>query len=230
MRTRPDSGARAALKRLVAGAIVGAALAGCAAAPPDPGEIADDGLLRVHAALLDELYVAPNVSLGNYQRVMLDPIEVNFKEGWRKQHPDLRDNEFELLRTRLATALREKLVGELTRGGYAMAEAPAPDVLRLRVSIVDADFAAPEASRDMSTMTYSDGEMTLRVQGFDAPSGALVARARDHEEDPETRILQRADRVSAFVNAQRIFDEWARELRSALDVARVSAGARSPQQ
>ena len=102
--------------------------------------------------------------------------------------------------------------------------------MRLRASIVDADFAAPEAGADKGTMVYTEGQMTLRVQGFDSPSGALVARAKDHEEDPETRSLQRADRVSTFVNAQRIFEKWAQELRSALDAAKVSAGARTPQQ
>lgn len=203
---------------------------GCAAAQPRPDEQADDGLQRVETALMDELYVAPNVSLANYQRVMLDPIEVGFKDGWRMQHPDLGDKEFELLRTRLAAALQETLVKELARGGYTIAEAPGPDVIRLRASIEDANFAAPEAGVGRSTWVYIDGQMTLRVQGFDAPSGALVARAKDYEEDAEKRSLRPADRVSAFVNAQRIFDKWAQELRSALDVAKVSAGARNPQQ
>jgi hypothetical protein len=210
------------------GALLAALLAGCATAPPEPPS--DDGLQRVPAALIDELYVAPDVSLANYQRFMLDPIEVEFRSGWRAQHPDLDDREFELLRTWLADRLRQTLVDELARGGYTLAEAPAADVMRLRVSIADAEFAAPEAGAEKSTMVYSDGQMTLRVQGFDAPSGALVARVKDLEEDPETRILQRANRVTAQVNAQRIFDEWAEELRSALDVARVSAGARKPQQ
>jgi hypothetical protein len=224
---------REKLQRIVATAILASTLCltlGCAVAPPSAGDVADDGLQRVETALLDELYVAPNVSLANYQRVMLDPIEVGFKDGWRMQHPDLGDKEFELLRSRLAAALHETLVKELARGGYTIAEAPGPDVIRLRAGIVDADFAAPEAGVDRGTMVYTDGQMTLRVQGFDSPSGALVARAKDHEEDPETRSLQRADRVSAFVNAQRIFEKWAQELRSALDVAKVSAGARQPQQ
>ncbi len=219
--------------RIVATAILASTLCmtlGCAVAPASPDDVTDDGLLRVETALLDELYVAPNVSLANYQRVMLDPIEVNFKDGWRMQHPDLGDKEFELLRTRLAAMLQEVLVAELARGGYMLAEAPAPDVIRLRASIVDADFAAPEAGVDRSTMVYIDGKMTLRVQGFDSPSGALVARAKDHEEDSEIRSLQRADRVSTFVNAKRIFEKWAQELRSALDAAKVSAGARKLQQ
>ena len=207
-----------------------ACLTGGCATKPGPDRLADDGLQRVETALLDELYVAPNVSLANYQRVMLDPIEVDFKDGWLMQHPELSKKDFELLRTRLADLLHETLVTELARGGYALAEAPAPDVLRVRASILDADFAAPEAGVDKSTQVYTDGKMTLRVLGFDAPSGALVARAKDREEDPESRTLQRADRVSTFVNAKRMFEKWAQELRSALDVAKVHAGGRTPQQ
>jgi hypothetical protein len=215
----------------IAGAIVivtaASSVTGCAAAPP--ADLADDGLVRVEAALLDELYVAPNVPLANYQRVMLDPIEVNFKDGWRLSHPELGGREFEQLRSQLAAALRETLIEELARGGYELAEAPAPDVLRLRASIVDVELAAPEMSPEKGTMVHSDGQMTLRLQGFDAPSGALVARAKDREEDPPTRIVEDANRVTAFKAAQQIFDEWAQELRSALDVAKVSAGARTPQ-
>ena len=128
------------IQRIVAAAILASTLCltlGCAAAPAHPDDVADDGLQRVETALLDELYVAPNVSLANYQRVMLDPIEVNFKDGWRMQHPDLGDKEFELLRTRLAALLQEMLVAELARGGYMLAEAPAPNVIRLRASIVN---------------------------------------------------------------------------------------------
>ena len=206
-----------------------AALAGCPSSPPT-GEVSDDGLQRVDISLFDELYVAPGVSLANYKRVMIDPIEITFKKDWRKQHPDLSDRDFEVFRDELARLLREKLVTELAHGGYTLAEAPDKDVLRLRPSIEKADFAGPEPAGDKQTLAYSDGEMTLRVQGFDGPSGALIARAKDFEEDNETRILERADRITAYYNAQKMFTKWAEALRSALDVAKVRAGARTPNQ
>lgn len=204
-------------------------LLGCAT-QPKPEEAADDGLVRVETGLLDELYVAPNVSLAHYQRVMLDPVDIEFKDGWRLKHLDLSDQDFEYFKSQLTSDLHDTLVAELARGGYTLAEAPAQDVLRVRAGIADADFAAPEVNVDKSTEVYLDGKMTLRVQGFDAPSGALIARAKDYEEDPETRALSRADRVTALHNAHLIFEKWAQELRSALDVAKVRAGARSPQQ
>jgi hypothetical protein len=206
-----------------------ALLAGCPAAPPPTGD-SDDGLQRVDATMFDELYVAPGVSLANYRRVMLDPVEIQFKKDWRKNHPNLTDRDFETFRAELARTLREKLVKELAAGGYAIAESPDKDVIRLRASVEDADFAGPEPFNDTKTYAYVDGKMTLRVQGFDGPSGALIARARDHEEDSESYVLERADRISAARNSQRIFTQWAEALRSALDVAKVKAGARMPNQ
>jgi hypothetical protein len=205
-----------------------AALSGCATGlPPEPAN--DDGLVLVEKSLLDELYVAPGAPLAHYQRVMIDPVEITFKEDWRKDHRDLSDKEFDALRTRLTTALQEILVKEFARGGYTLAEAPANDVLRVRASLVDVNLTAPEFESDKHTLARSDGEMTLRVEGFDASSGALVARARDHEKDPETARFERVDRISTDIAARQIFKKWAEALRSALDVAHVSANARTPQ-
>lgn len=218
-------------KRFVRIAIVWgvfAALSGCATQPP-PEPANDDGLVLVENSLLDELYVAPGAPLAHYQRVMVDPVEITFKEDWRKSHPDLTDKDLEALRAQLTTMLQEMLVKEFARGGYTLAEAPDTDVLRVRASLSDVDLIAPETKLDKHTLARSDGEMTLRVEAFDAPSGALVARARDYEKDPESQRFERVDRISTNVAARRIFEKWAEALRSALDVAHVSANARKPQ-
>jgi hypothetical protein len=202
------------------------AILGCASKQPKPDEAADDGLVRVETAMLDELFVAPNVPLGHYQRVLLEPVQIEFRDGWRQDHPGMTDREFEHFKKQLTTLFREKLEAELAQGGYKLVEAPAQDVLRLRIGLEAVDFAAPETGADKFTTVYKDGQLTLRAQGFDSSSGALVARARDYEEDPDPLHAKRADRVRALQNARLIFEKWAQELRSALDVAKVSAGAR----
>lgn len=205
-----------------------ALLAGCAtqSAKTKPSEDNDDGLELVPTSLLQELYVAPGVPLANYKRVMLDPIDVSFKEEFRKEHPNLRDHDYEVFRARLASMLMDKLKAELARGGYMVAESPDKDVLRVRASITKADFASPESGEDKRTYVHTMGEMTLRVQAFDGPSGALVARAKDYQQDPPTQALLPADRVSTNVAAMKIIDKWVESIRSALDVAKVSADAR----
>ena len=205
-----------------------AMLAACATAPPQPVE--DDGLVPVPTAMLDELFVDPAVPLSHYKHVMVDPVEISFKDGWRRQHPDLSDHEYEVFTKQLTTMLHDTLVKEFARGGYTLVESPDQDVLRVHASIVDADFVAPEVGVDKSTLAYNQGAMTLRVQGFDAPSGELVARARDVDGDQETRTAKRVSRTTSLVLAQQVFDRWAEKLRSALDVAKVHAGARTPRQ
>jgi hypothetical protein len=205
----------------ILGVCLGAMLFGSALAAAKPEEVVDDGLVRVEHSLLDELYVSPNASLAHYRRVSIDPVEVGFRKGWRKEHPEMSDKEFDLLCGEFAQSLREALVTELARGGYALTDAAGPDVLRVHASIEKANFASAEAGEDKHTFTRNSGEMTLRVQAFDAPSGVLVARAKDYEVTPQTRDFERADRVSTNAAAHRIFEKWAEEFRSALDVAHV---------
>jgi hypothetical protein len=210
--------------------LVCASILGCATKQPKPDENADDGLVRVETTMLDELFVAPNVPLGHYQRILLEPVQIEFRDGWRQEHPHMSDRDFEYFKQQLTTLFHEKLEAELARGGYTLVEAPAQDVLRLRIGLEDVDFAAPETGAEKFTTVYKDGQLTLRAQGFDSSSGALIARARDYEEDPHPLSAKPADRVRALQNARMIFEKWAQELRSALDVAKVSAGARQLQQ
>jgi hypothetical protein len=179
---------------------------------------------RVEHSLLEELYVSPNAPLSHYKRVSIDPVEVSFRKGWRKEHPDVSDKQFAEFCDGLAQSLREALVDELARGGYALTDAADPDVLRVHASIEKADFPAIEKADDKKLAAYDDNsKMMLRVRGFDAPSGVLVARAKDYVMAPR-QGLQSANVVRANLVSHRIFEMWAVEFRSALDVAKLSTG------
>ena len=212
----------------IVGACLGALLVGSAIQAAKPEEVVDDGLVRVEHSLLDELYVSPNAPLSHYSRVSIDPVEVSFKNGWRKEHPEMGDNEFNALCDGLAQALREALVAELARGGYALTDTPGSDVLRIHASIEKANFASAAKGEDMRTFSQVTGSMTLRIHAFDAPSSILVARAKDFEVTPRTDAFERADIVSTNVKARRIFEKWAEEFRSALDVAHANPGVPLP--
>jgi len=189
-----------------------------------PEEVVDDGLVRVEHSLLEELYVSPNAPLSHYKRVSIDPVEVTFRKGWRKEHPDISDQQFAELCDSLAQSLREALVDELARGGYALADKPAPDVLRVHASIDKVEFASAEKGEDKKTEAYADNSrMMLRVQAFDSPSSVLVARAKDYVMAPRNG-LETANIVAVNKISHRIFEKWAVEFRSALDVAKLSTG------
>jgi hypothetical protein len=209
----------------ILGATLGALLVVSAVqAKKQPEEVNDDGLVRVEHSMLEELYLSPNAPLSHYKRVSIDPIEVTFRKGWRKEHPEVSDQEFAEFCDGLAQSLRDALVAELARGGYALTDSADPDVLRVHASIEKVQFTSIEKGEDKTMAAYDDlTRMMLRVRAFDAPSGVLVARAKDYVMAPR-QGLQSADVVRANLLARRIFEKWAVEFRSALDVAKLSTG------
>jgi hypothetical protein len=208
----------------VAAACLGALLMNTAIGAAKPDEVVDDGLVRVEHSLLEELYISPNAPLSHYKRVSIDPIEVTFRKGWRKEHPDVSDQEFAEFCDGLAQSLRDALVAELARGGYTLTDAADPDVLRVQASIEKVQFTAIEKGDDKTIAAYDDQiRMMLRVRAFDAPSSVLVARAKDYVMAPR-QGLQSAGVVRANLISRRIFEKWAVEFRSALDVAKLSTG------
>jgi hypothetical protein len=208
----------------IAGACLAGVLIGTSIQAAKPDEVVDDGLVRVEHSLLEELYLSPNAPLSHYKRLSIDPIEVSFRKGWRRDHPEVSDQQFAEFCDGLAQSLRDVLVAELARGGYTLTDAADPDVLRVHASIEKVEFAAIQKGDDPTIAAYDDRtRMMLRVQAFDAPSSVLVARAKDYVMAPR-QGLQSANVARANVISRRIFEKWAVEFRSALDVAKLSTG------
>src|SRR5437899_8811200 len=57
------------------------AAAGCAT-PEGATPAAKDGLVPVHSANVDELYLRLNADLSGYRRVLIDPVSVEFRSDW----------------------------------------------------------------------------------------------------------------------------------------------------
>jgi hypothetical protein len=203
--------------------LVSVVAAGCVSVQSPKPERTVDGLTRIPSKRVDTVYVAPNVSLAPYRRVMLDPVSVAFKRGWQKGHPDVSVADMSRIRAEAAMLFRDVFARELSeRGGYALTDQPGPDVLQVSASIVDLDIAAPETGSAAPTRTYvvSAGEMTLLAELRDSESGAILVRAADRERGREFGDLQIANRVTNSAEAQRAFAMWAGLLRNALDAAR----------
>jgi len=153
-------------------------------------EVTEDGLVRVDSTPRAGVYRLPVATFHQYQRVMLDPVKVTYKKGWKQKHPELNAEERAKLSADLAYTFHEELIKELvTRGGYQIAKEPAPDVLRVEASAVNVDITAPEASLGQMQKTYvtSAGSMKVIVELKDAMSGVIVARIINFEEAPERR-------------------------------------------
>jgi hypothetical protein len=188
-----------------------------------------EGLKRVKRPGLDQVYVREGVSLVQYKRVMLDPVEVSFDKNWNPRGSTgsrLDAADPMAIREGLAKLARDVFKRELERkGGYPLVEAPGEDVLRVRAQIVDLYINAPEVNTPGITHTYvvNAGEMTLVAELHDSQTNALIARVVDRQRGLErgTNEFQIANRVTNTAEADRILSTWANRLRTALDKARA---------
>jgi hypothetical protein len=205
------------------------ALVACGAFAQDAA-VPDDGLKQVTSGRESAVYRSPDVSFTQYKRLMFDVTTVRFKAGWRRDHPKLTEAQVERVRSRAATGFREELVRELAdRGPYPIAEAPAPDVLRIKPLIVSLDQTDPMAGSDPNLRTFARTavRMTLIVELYDASSGVLVGRVTDllpPREYPEPRRL---DQVFIESEARYAFAHAAGLVHEALGLA-MTERPRSP--
>jgi hypothetical protein len=184
----------------------------------------DEGLAAISVKGLDHVYARPGANLSQYEKVMLDPVEVSFSKNWK---PDpaggpITAAEKQTIRTGLARIFRDELQKQLGGpGGYPLVNSADADVLRVRVEIRDLYINAPDVPRAAAKRTYavSVGEMRLVAELRDAPTGSLIARVIDYKKDPEAPWLHLTTRVDNAAAARRAVADWARILRRELDAA-----------
>jgi Protein of unknown function (DUF3313) len=198
----------------------------CLAAPARDKPESWEGLQRVERRGLDEVYIRPGVSLAKYARVMLDPVEVSFDKNWDPKRGRLGFDtaDPQTIRRDLADLARDVFRDELEkRGGYQLVTEPGPDVLRVRPQIVDLYINALENRGPGIVDTYviDAGEMTLVADLLDSQSNTLLAHVKDRERGRDyTGHFQIANRVTNTAEARRVIQEWAHQLKEALDRAK----------
>lgn len=214
---------------LILAAVPGAA---SAANITDPlaGMKLDSHLIHVPAHTRGAVYRDPDVSFAVYRQVIVDPVSVQFQRSWRRTNARLSEAQLERLRSQAATSLREELLGELVgQGKYRLAESAAPDVLRIRPSILDLKITAPLAGTQPGVRTYagSTAEMVLMFELYDAGSGVLVGRIFDVGRSPQHRVAPRVDQVTIRAETRKIYASGAQLLREALNLAASERPRRS---
>jgi hypothetical protein len=118
--------------------------------------------------------------------------------------------------------VQEAFVTELQeRSRYKVVDDAGPDVLRVKVAIVDLYVNAPDTESLARSRTYtvSAGQMTLFAELFDSESGQLLARVVDKREARDNQMYQLSSSVVKRGELQDIASSWARLLRAGLDNA-----------
>ena len=171
-------------------------------------DMTEDGLVRVPSSRKAGVYRLPDATFAQDRRVMLAPASVSIRKdpdkySFSRVDTGLKPSERQRIVNDIALAFHEELVAELVeRGGFALAEAPAPDVLLIAPMI---------AELDLSTA----GSMMLIVDLRDAASGVTVGRIVDYEKGSKPQLMSNdAVQRIAFANA-------ARYTRSAINLAKT---------
>ena len=185
------------------------------------------GLQKTSVKGLELAYVRPGASLAAYKRVKLDPVDVQFDKSWEPTRTGSRiklsSEEREKIRAGVAKLVEEEFAKAVEKGGtYQIASESAPDVLRVKVSVLNVYLNAPSGTGAGRSKTYvsSAGQMTLLAELSDAASGQMLARVADRREANSVARLERADRIENEGAARDVAAAWAQILRKALDKAR----------
>lgn len=185
-----------------------------------------DGLQPTKVKGVDLDYVLPGASLAAYTKVKLDPVEVAFSKDWNPTRPGSRikvtPEERESIRQGVAKIVHEEFAKAVqAKGSYQVVDASGPDVLRVKVHIVNLYVTAPDINGAPRSRTYvvSAGEMTLFAELVDSDSGAVLARVTDRREARESGTLTLSSSNVNADEARTITSSWARILRDALDKA-----------
>ena len=187
-----------------------------------------DGLQKISVKGLDLAYARPGASLAAYKRVKLDPVEVQFDKSWEPTRTGSRiklgPEEREKIRASVAKLVEEEFAKAVEKGGiYQIASESAPDVLRVKASVLNVYINAPTDIGAGRSKTYvsSAGQMTLLAELSDSTSGQMLARVADRREGNRMARMERADRFEAEGAARDVAAAWAQILRNALDKARA---------
>jgi hypothetical protein len=185
-----------------------------------------DGLQKITVKGIELAYARPGATLAGYNRVKLEPIDVAFRKDWNPTVPGSRFKvsaaERENIRTGVAKIVYEEFVKELqNNSSYKVVDETGPDVLRVKVKIVNLYVNAPDTgTAGMSRQyTVSAGEMTMLAELYDSETGEVLARVIDRSEGRRAGGLSFSSSVSNIDEARSTASDWARVLRNGLDKA-----------
>lgn len=194
-----------------------------------------DGLVEVKSKRMDAAYLAPGADFRGYTRVMVDPPEVAMKKNWVRDQNDSRTGMNRVTDKdgqRIMDAARENYADvfetALTRAGYALAMAPAPDVMRISTAVINIDVTAPDvmsAGRSV-TIAADAGEATLVLEVRDSVTNALIARVLDRRET--NGMPQRMNSVTNVADFRQLFGAWSSAVTRGLEALKAHSPIPDP--
>jgi hypothetical protein len=183
-------------------------------------EVTEDGLHRVDGGTFDRAWVRPGFSLDGYDKILLQPISMSFREvedpGFRRSASNFPIEEEQ--RQGLRTIFEEAFVAELGRSRrFTLTEQAGPGVLEIHSALIDIVSHVPEQQLGRgATFVKSLGEATLVIELRDAETHVVLGRIADRRA-AENPFPTRSNEVSNRAEVRRAMQQWANLLRRRLD-------------
>jgi hypothetical protein len=203
-----------------------ALLAACKGNLPPP-ETTPDGLTRVPSRSEGGVYRDLDADFTRYKRLMIEPLTVEFRDGWRQQHRNVSDSELRRIQLETANAFRETFTRILVdEGSFELAEVREADVFVVVPRMLNLKIPAPENEVDAGYSSYSPNPVSLQMNGElrDGVSGALLLRVIMIDSENREKMIGNSG-SNRIANAREIRDSlerWSRLVREAIDVAKAS--------
>ncbi len=175
-----------------------------------------DGLTEVNSRQMGNAFLLPGADFRPYAKVMLDEPEVAFRNNWlrdvNRSSSVGRVTQADADRILATTAVNttDIFTEEFKRAGYDVVTSPGPNVLRVRIGVIDLFVNAPDvrSAGRSRTFTTNAGEATLVLEARDSQTNALLGRTIDRR---ETRGMPgQANRVTNTSEFRRLAQTWAR--------------------
>lgn len=157
---------------------------------------------------VDIVYVGSNVDFGKYQRLMPEGMGIFYPND--APAPSAADLQ------RVREAFRREFLEQVA--GYEIVTRPAPDVMKVRASLVDLRQANAEQIpnlRDDLNQILEPGKLTFLVEMRDSVTNTLLLRAADTQKSPRIDLPESGNPNTDEVDAAA--RHWARLFRNFLD-------------
>ena len=199
------------------------------ASDSSPPEVTTDGLHLLKGTKMARVYAKPGVDLSEYNSIYLVAPQISFTKNWQRKQNNIPGNtvtkdDMQRMKSELATLFTSVFKQELQeKGGYAVVDEIAEDVLVVRPAIVDLNVVSPVTPRNRNSRSAiaSAGSMTLYMELIDSVTGDKLVKAIDNKYDRTYPNLIRSNSDRNEAAARELLGEWAELLRKGLDEARA---------
>ncbi len=199
---------------------------GNAVAKDDLPKTSHDGLELIEHKKHKAIYRKPDADFSGYDRVAIVECFVAFRKNWLRDQNRGRvgaqrvtQDDMDRIKKALSEEFQKVFTEELEKGGYAVVDSGAEDVLVLRPAIIDLDVTAPDTMSPGRTATFaaSAGSMTLYMEVYDSVSSEILGRVIDAEAARDRGTMMISNRVTNKAEADRILRKWSGSLVDKLD-------------